>query len=81
MQEGVLEQLAMFLTSPSLHRDLGRRAAIMVNTAMALLGALKVAVGETIAEHGDLKHHTVEKTIQEILRVRSECCPLVWSEA
>ena len=38
---------------------------------MALLGALKVAVGETVAEHGDLKHPAVEKAIEEILRV----CP------
>lgn len=38
---------------------------------MALLSALKVAVGETIAERGDLKHPTVEKSIEEILKV----CP------
>ncbi len=71
VQEGVLEQLATFLTSTSLQRDPGRKAAVAVNTAMALLSALKVAVGETVAEHGDLKHPTVEKTIEEILRV----CP------
>ncbi|KAL9133029.1 MAG: hypothetical protein Q9175_005793 [Cornicularia normoerica] len=68
VQEGVLEQLATFLASMSLQRDPGRKAAVAVNTAMALLSALKVAVGETIAEHGDLKHPTVEKTIEEILR-------------
>ena len=70
VQEGVLEQLAAFLTSPQLHRDPGRRAAVMVNSAMALLGALKVAIGETVADRGDLKHHPVEKTIEEILKVR-----------
>ena len=69
IQEGVLEQLATFLASPSLQRDPGRKAAVAVNTAMALLSALKVAVGETIAEHGDLKHPTVEKPIEELLLV------------
>ena len=71
VQEGVLAQLATFLTSSSLQRDPGRRAAVAVNTALALLSALKVTVGETIAEHGDLKHPSVGKTIDEILRV----CP------
>ncbi len=47
-----------------------------VNAAMALLGALKVAVGETVAEQGDLRHPTVERTIEEILRVSCTCCPL-----
>ena len=69
IQEGVLEQVATFLSSTSLHRDPGRRAAVAVNVAMALLGMLKVAVSETIAEPGDLKQPTVEKTIEEILRV------------
>ena len=40
-----------------------------VNTAMALLGALKVAVGETTADHGDLRHPVTEKCLQDILRV------------
>jgi len=70
IQEGVLEQLATFLSSSSLQRDPGRKAAVTVNAAMALLGLLKVAVGETIAEPGDLKQPTVERTIEEILRVR-----------
>lgn len=70
VQEGVLAQLATFLTSSSLQRDPGRKAAVAVNTAMALLSALKVTVGETIAERGDLKHPSIEKTIDEMLRVR-----------
>ena len=70
VQEGVLAQLATFLTSSSLQRDPGRKAAVAVNTAMALLSALKVTVGETIAERGDLKHPSIEKTIDELLRVR-----------
>ena len=69
VQEGVLEQLATFLSSISLQRDPGRRAAITMNIAMALLGTLKVAVGETIAEQGDVQNQTVEKAMEEILRV------------
>ena len=70
IQEGVLEQLATCLSSGTLQRDPGRKAAITANAAMAILGTLKVAVGETIAEAGDLKHPPVEKCLQELLRVR-----------
>lgn len=69
VQEGVLEQLATFLSSKSLDRNPGRRAAVTANIAVALLGALKVAVRETLAEAGDLRHPTVEKYLQEILQV------------
>ena len=69
VQEGLLEQVATFLSSPSLQRDPGRRAAITVNSAIALLSALKVAVGETLADKGDVKSQTVEKAFEEILRV------------
>ena len=72
VQEGVLAQLATFLTSSSLQRDPGRKAAVAVNTAMALLSTLKVTIGETIAERGDLKHPSIEKTIDEMLRVRPQ---------
>ena len=69
VQEAILEQLATYLSSSALQKDPGRRAAVTINTAMALLGALKVAVGETSAEHGDLRHSTTEKCLQNILRV------------
>ena len=72
VQEGVLAQLATFLTSSSLQRDPGRKAAVAVNTTMALLSALKVTIGETIAERGDLKHPSIEKTIDEMLKVRPQ---------
>lgn len=78
VQEAVLEQLATFLTSSNLQRDPGRKAAVAVNTGIALLSAVKVAVGETVAEHGDLTHPTVEKTIEEILRVCLQHGSLVW---
>lgn len=69
VQEGVLEQLATFLSSRSLDRNPGRRAAVTANIAVALLSVLKVAVRETLAEAGDLRHPTVEKYLQEILQV------------
>lgn len=77
MQEGVLEQLATLLTSTSLQRDPRKRAAVAINTAMALLSTLKVAVGESIAEKGDLRHPAVERTIGEILRVSQACSILI----
>lgn len=70
VQEGVLEQIATHLSANSLQRDPGRKAAITANAAMALLGALKVTLGETRSERGDLRHPTVERYLQEILRVR-----------
>ena len=69
IQEGVLEQLASCLSSGTLQRDPGRKAAVTANAAMAILGALKVAVGETVAEAGDLRHPSVERCLQELLRV------------
>lgn len=69
VQEGVLEQIATHLSASSLQRSPGRKAAITANSAMALLGALKVTLGETRSERGDLRHPTVERYLQEILRV------------
>ncbi|KAL8922563.1 MAG: hypothetical protein Q9208_005066 [Pyrenodesmia sp. 3 TL-2023] len=68
VQEFILEQLATHLSAGSLQRAPGRRAAVAINTAMALLGALKVAVGEISAESGDLKHPAVEKSLEALLR-------------
>lgn len=69
VQEGVLEQLATCLSSNSLHRNPGRKAAVTTNIALALLSVLKVAVRDTVAEPGDLRHPTVEKYLQETLHV------------
>ena len=69
VQEGTLEQLAAFMSSPILQRDPGRKAAITINVATTLLATLKVAVGETKADKGDIKSQTVEKVMEEILRV------------
>ena len=69
IQEGVLEQLATHISSPFLQRDPGRRAAVTVNAAMALLSTLKVGTGETMADKGDIRSATVEKVMDELLKV------------
>jgi hypothetical protein len=76
IQESVLEQLSTYLTAKSLQRDPGRRAAITVNIALALLGALKVSMNETLAVPGDLRSPAVEKCLDEILRV--SLSSLIW---
>ncbi|KAL8754337.1 MAG: hypothetical protein Q9184_005144, partial [Pyrenodesmia sp. 2 TL-2023] len=72
VQEFILEQLTTHLSAGSLQRAPGRRAAVAINTAMALLGALKVAVGEISAESGDLKYPAVEKSLEALLRALSQ---------
>ncbi|KAL8847335.1 MAG: hypothetical protein Q9221_007618 [Calogaya cf. arnoldii] len=67
VQEFALEQLMTLISAGALQRSPGRRAAVVINTAMALLGATKVAVGEVSAETGDLKHSAVEKALQALL--------------
>ena len=71
IQESMLEQVATFLSTSSLHRDPGRKAAMTVNIATALLVTLMVAVKETGSAAGDLRSPAVERAIQEMLRVGS----------
>ncbi|MCJ1353509.1 MAG: hypothetical protein MMC33_003495 [Icmadophila ericetorum] len=68
VQEGMLEQLATFLFAKSLQRDPGRKAAVTVNIALALFGALKVAMSETKALSGEMKHPAVEKCMDDLLK-------------
>ena len=70
VQESSLEQLSMYTSSKSLLRDPGRKAAIVVNISLALLGTLKVSQGETPANSGSLKSGAVEKCLGDLLRVR-----------
>lgn len=70
VQEFILEQLLTNLSASALQRAPGRKAAVAINVAVALLETMKVAVGETAAEPGDLKHPAVEKALQALLRVR-----------
>lgn len=68
VQESVLEQVTTFVAAGSLQRDLGRKSAIVVNVATALLSILRVAVKETRSPPGDVTNAAVEKLIQELLR-------------
>lgn len=69
VQESLLEQIQSFLSAGTLVRDPARKAAMTVNIATALLGALKVANKETSSPPGDLKSAAVEKALQELLHV------------
>lgn len=68
VQESVLEQVTTFVVAGSLQRDPGRKAAINVNVAVALLSILRVAVKETKSPAGDVTTPAVEKLIQDLLR-------------
>lgn len=72
IQESSVEQLATLLSAQSLNRNPGRRAAMTVNIAVALLHALRVTVGETTSAPGNMKNPATEKIIQELLQVRLE---------
>jgi hypothetical protein len=68
IQESILEQVTTFLAAGSLQRDPGRKAAMNVNIASALLSTLKVAVKETQSPSGDITNPAVQKLIDEMLR-------------
>ncbi|PGH00685.1 hypothetical protein GX51_05671 [Blastomyces parvus] len=67
VQESSVEQIAALLSAQSLHRNPGRKAAMVVNIAIALLLALKVAVKETSSAPGSLRHPATEKVMQELI--------------
>ncbi|KAL7269608.1 hypothetical protein RUND412_007710 [Rhizina undulata] len=67
VQESILEQIATFLASPSLQRDPGRKAAMTVNVAVALLGTLKLTIADEIPS-ANLGAPSVLKIIQELLQ-------------
>lgn len=68
VQESILEQVATFMSAGSLQRDPGRKAAINVNVAVALLSTLKVAVKETQGPSGNITDQKVEKLMQDLVR-------------
>ncbi|KAI1326058.1 armadillo-type protein [Xylariaceae sp. FL0255] len=68
VQESVLEQIATYTSAGSLQRDPGRKAAMNVNVASALLSTLKVAVKETQSPSGNITNLAVEKLLQEMIR-------------
>ncbi|KAJ5109870.1 hypothetical protein N7532_002515 [Penicillium argentinense] len=67
IQESSVEQIATFMTSQSLQRNLGRKAALGVNISVALLHALKVSVKETDFVAGKLNSST-DKPLQELIQ-------------
>lgn len=69
IQESIMQQLLTYLTAKSLVKEPGRRAAIVVNAALALLAAVRVSLGETSATPGSLKVASVRKGIEDILRM------------
>jgi hypothetical protein len=69
VQESILEQISTWMSVKSLQRDPGRKAAITVNIALALLASLKASLGELPANKGDLKAAPVEKCLEDLLRV------------
>ena len=68
VQESSVEQIATFLSSSSLQRNPGRKAAMVVNIAVALLEALKVALKDSNSTSGKL-NPTTDKILQELLQV------------
>ncbi|KAF7597312.1 hypothetical protein BBP40_006252 [Aspergillus hancockii] len=67
VQESSVEQIATFLSSPTLQRNPGRKAAMVVNIAAALLEALKVALKDSGSSAGKLNPAT-DKILQELLQ-------------
>lgn len=68
VQESSIEQIATFLSSPTLQRNPGRKAAMIVNIAVALLHALKAAAKDAGSTAGKLNPAT-DKVLQELLQV------------
>lgn len=68
VQESILEQIRTFASAGSLQRDPGRRAAIHVNMATAILATLRVAVKETQSPPGSVSNIAVERLLQDMVR-------------
>ena len=68
VQESMIEQLSGILSSKFLAKDPARKMAVTVNITLALLGALKVHLGELPALAGDLRATSVERALEELLK-------------
>ncbi|KAF5604047.1 omega-conotoxin-sensitive calcium channel alpha-1 subunit rbB-I [Fusarium subglutinans] len=68
VQESILEQIRTFASAGTLIRDPGRKAAINVNLAAAILATMRVAVKETKSPSGDISNQAVEALLQDIVR-------------
>lgn len=69
VQESSVEQIATLLSAQSLNRNPGRRSAMTVNIAVALLLTLKIAVKGTPSAPGSLRYPATEKVMQELIQV------------
>ncbi|KAK6349801.1 hypothetical protein TWF696_006075 [Orbilia brochopaga] len=67
VQESILEQITNFLASGNLSRDPGRKAAITVNVAVALHGALKLVQMENQQAQISFRQSNVLKIVQDLL--------------
>lgn len=67
VQESILEQIKTFASAGPLQRDPGRKAAINVNVAAAILASMRVAVKETKSPPGNLTNVAVERLLQDIV--------------
>ncbi|KAF3935548.1 hypothetical protein ABW19_dt0202399 [Dactylella cylindrospora] len=67
VQESILEQITNFMASGNLARDPGRKAAITVNIAVALLGVLKLVQMENQQAQISFRQSNVLKIIQDLL--------------
>lgn len=68
IQESILEQIITFISTGSLQRDPGRKAAMNINVATSLYYTLKVAVKETNSPSGDITSTAVVNLMQGLLR-------------
>ncbi|KAF4124114.1 HEAT repeat protein [Geosmithia morbida] len=68
VQESILEQMRTFSSAGSLQRDPGRKEAVKVNLATAILASLRIAVKETQSGSGNIENLAVEKLLQEFVR-------------
>ncbi|KAK5990286.1 Pof6 interactor 1-like protein [Cladobotryum mycophilum] len=68
VQESILEQIRTFASAGTLLRDPGRKAAINVNVATAVLCTMRVATKETSSPSGDVANIAVERLLQDIVR-------------
>ncbi|KAG5941699.1 hypothetical protein E4U53_007370 [Claviceps sorghi] len=68
VQESILEQIKTFASAGLLQRDAGRKTAITVNVALAILSSLKVAVKETCSQSGSVANLAVERLLQDMVR-------------
>ena len=68
VQESTLEQISASMSAQALVKDPARKAAIMVNVALALRTACLVAIGEVGTHKGDVRRDATENAFDGLLR-------------